>query len=101
MPITRRNAPMRQQHMLLTDPIRAMPPPAAGSDYRLVQRALGRGSVLAAAALAAVCAPAVQAAIDVTAGDWKLSFTGNVNADYIYAHCAALDNNVAVVVGGL
>jgi predicted porin len=50
-----------------------------------------------AAALAAVCAPAAYA-IDVTAGDWKLSFDGNVNADYIYANCASLDN--AKTVGG-
>jgi predicted porin len=50
-----------------------------------------------AAALAAVCAPAAHA-VDVTAGDWKLSFDGNVNADYIYAHCAALED--AKVVGG-
>ena len=52
-----------------------------------------------AAALAAVCAPAAHA-IDVTAGDWKLSFDGNVNADYIYAHCASLQDAKAVD-GGL
>ena len=34
-----------------------------------------------------MCAPAAHA-IDVTAGDWKLSFDGNVNADYIYSNCA-------------
>jgi predicted porin len=50
-----------------------------------------------AAALAAVCAPAAHA-IDVTAGDWKLSFDGNVNADYIYSHCAALQD--AKTIGG-
>jgi predicted porin len=50
-----------------------------------------------AAALAAVCAPAAHA-IDVTAGDWKLSFDGNVNADYIYSHCAALQD--AKAIGG-
>jgi len=49
------------------------------------------------AALAAVCAPAAHA-IDVTAGDWKLSFDGNVNADYIYSNCEALDK--AVTIGG-
>jgi predicted porin len=57
-----------------------------------------------AAALAAVCAPAAHA-IDVTAGDWKLSFDGNVNADYIFSHCAALtDNNgkpAPKITGGL
>src|SRR5882757_2412716 len=52
-----------------------------------------------AAALAAMCAPAAHA-IDVTAGDWKLSFDGNVNADYIYSNCAkAL--GAATVDGGL
>jgi len=51
-----------------------------------------------AAALAAVCAPAAQA-VDVTAGDWKLSFTGNVNADYIYSNCESLDNAKNVVLG--
>jgi predicted porin len=54
---------------------------------------------IAAAALAAVCAPAAHA-VDVTAGDWKLSFDGNVNADYIYSHCAAL-TDAKTVLGGL
>ncbi len=52
-----------------------------------------------AAALAAMCAPAAHA-IDVTAGDWKLSFDGNVNADYIYSNCAALIG-AATIGGGL
>jgi len=52
-----------------------------------------------AAALAAVCAPAAHA-VDVTAGDWKLSFDGNVNAHYIYSSCAAADTAKAVA-GGL
>ena len=52
-----------------------------------------------AAALAAMCAPAAHA-IDVTAGDWKLSFDGNVNADYIYSNCAA-SIGAAQVAGGL
>jgi predicted porin len=46
-----------------------------------------------AAALAAMCAPAAHA-VDVTAGDWKLSFDGNVNADYIYSNCESLDKAV-------
>ncbi len=50
-----------------------------------------------AAALAAMCAPAAHA-VDVTAGDWKLSFDGNVNADYIYSNCEALDS--AKTIGG-
>jgi hypothetical protein len=50
-----------------------------------------------AAALAAICAPAAHA-VDVTAGDWKLSFDGNVNADYIYSNCESLDR--AQTIGG-
>jgi len=50
-----------------------------------------------AAALAALCAPAAHA-VDVTAGDWKLSFDGNVNADYIYSNCESLDS--AKSIGG-
>ncbi|HWM68265.1 MAG TPA: hypothetical protein VNO35_16865 [Steroidobacteraceae bacterium] len=50
-----------------------------------------------AAALAAMCAPAAHA-VDVTAGDWKLSFDGNVNADYIYSNCESLDS--AKNIGG-
>jgi hypothetical protein len=50
-----------------------------------------------AAALASICAPAAHA-VDVTAGDWKLSFDGNVNADYIYSNCESLDS--AKTVGG-
>lgn len=52
-----------------------------------------------AAALAAMCAPAAHA-IDVTAGDWKLSFDGNVNADYIYSNCAK-SIGAASIDGGL
>jgi predicted porin len=50
-----------------------------------------------AALVAAMCAPAAHA-VDVTAGDWKLSFDGNVNADYIYSNCASLDS--AKTIGG-
>src|ERR1700738_2414617 len=70
-PTTRRNAPMKQQHIRLS----------------------------IAVALAALCAPAAHA-VDVTAGDWKLSFDGNVNAHYIYSECAAA-NTAASVAGGL
>lgn len=52
-----------------------------------------------AAALAAMCAPAAHA-VDVTAGDWKLSFDGNVNADYIYSNCESL-SSAATIGGGL
>jgi hypothetical protein len=75
---------MKQQHILSPNPTR-----------RAVAWAPG-----IAAALGAICAPAANAAIDVTAGDWKLSFTGNVNADYIYSNCEAL-NSAATVAGGL
>ncbi|MGH8301693.1 MAG: porin, partial [Steroidobacteraceae bacterium] len=37
--------------------------------------------------MAALAAPSAHA-IDVTAGAWTLSFDGNVNANYIYSHCA-------------
>ena len=37
-------------------------------------------------------------AIDVQAGDWKISITGNVNAHYIYSRC---DTNPHVIAGGL
>lgn len=52
-----------------------------------------------AAALAAALAPAAHA-IDVTAGDWKLSFDGNVNAHYIYSQCQSF-TSAASVGGGL
>jgi predicted porin len=52
-----------------------------------------------AAALAAMCAPAAHA-VDVTAGDWKLSFDGNVNADYIYSNCESLADGHSIG-GGL
>jgi predicted porin len=55
--------------------------------------------ILIAAALATACTPAAHA-IDVVAGDWKLSFDGNVNADYIYSECAALAD-AKTVAGGL
>ncbi|MBS0417282.1 MAG: porin [Proteobacteria bacterium] len=50
-----------------------------------------------AALVATMCAPAAHA-VDVTAGDWKLSFDGNVNADYIYSNCESLDS--AKTIGG-
>jgi len=46
---------------------------------------------------AAAFAPAAYA-IDVTAGDWKLSIDGNVNAHYIYGRCDTTPN---VIAGGL
>lgn len=46
-----------------------------------------RFSLLGAIVLATLAAPSAHA-IDVTAGQWTLSFDGNVNANYIYSHCA-------------
>ena len=54
-------------------------------------------SACAAALIAAAFAPAAHA-FDVQAGDWKLSVSGNVNADYIYSNCESLSN--AKNVGG-
>lgn len=45
----------------------------------------------------AAFAPAAHA-IDVTAGDWKLSVTGNVNAHYIYSRC---ETSPVTVTAGL
>lgn len=57
----------------------------------------GLPSAVAAIVSAAAFAPAAHA-IDVTAGDWKLSIDGNVNAHYIYSRC---DTNPATIAGGL
>jgi hypothetical protein len=54
-------------------------------------------SICTPALIAAALAPTAQA-IDVQAGDWKLSVSGNVNADYIYSSC---ESSPVVVAGGL
>lgn len=54
-------------------------------------------SAVAAVLGAAAFAPAAYA-IDINAGDWKLSIDGNVNAHYIYSRC---DTNPAIIAGGL
>src|SRR5580698_7776353 len=46
---------------------------------------------------AAAFAPAAYA-IDINAGDWKLSIDGNVNASYIYSRC---DTKAHIIAGGL
>lgn len=51
-----------------------------------------------AATAAAVLAPTAPRAVEITAGDWKFSATGNVNAHYIVARC---EDNPTTVVGGL
>jgi predicted porin len=55
-------------------------------------------SMTVAAVLGAAAFTPVAHAIDVTAGDWKLSIDGNVNAHYIYSRC---DTNPAPIAGGL
>ena len=52
---------------------------------------------IAAVVSAASFAPPARA-IDVEAGDWKLSITGNVNAHYIWSRC---DTNPNTIAGGL
>ncbi len=56
-----------------------------------------RLTATAALVSAAAFVPAAHA-IDVQAGDWKLSITGNVNAHYIYSRC---DTGSISVRGGL
>jgi predicted porin len=58
---------------------------------------LNTSMAIAAVIGAAAFAPTVHA-IDVTAGDWKLSITGNVNAHYIYSRC---ETSPVTVTGGL
>jgi hypothetical protein len=52
---------------------------------------------VAAAVLAAAAAPGAHA-VDLEAGDWKFSVTGNVNGSFIYSSC---DSSAHSVVGGL
>jgi len=52
---------------------------------------------MAAVAGAAAFVPVAQA-IDIQAGDWKVSISGNVNAHYIYSRC---DTDPSVIAGGL
>jgi hypothetical protein len=53
---------------------------------------------MAAAVVSAATFVPVAHAIDIQAGDWKLSVSGNVNAHYIYSRC---DTNPSVIAGGL
>jgi predicted porin len=56
-----------------------------------------RISVAMAAVLAMTLASAAHA-IELSAGDWKFTVTGNVNGDYVFSDC---DSNPRLVVGGL
>lgn len=58
---------------------------------------LSLSTAVAAVLGAAAFAPAAHA-IDINAGDWKVSIDGNVNAHYIYSRC---DTNPATIAGGL
>jgi len=61
-------------------------------------RALMARSIILPAVLA-VCCTAPAAAVELSAGDWTFSATGNVNVHYINADCE--EETVAAVVGGL
>jgi len=51
--------------------------------------------------LAALCGAMSAQAIDLTNGDWKFSFDGNVNVDYIYSNCESASSVKTIVdVGG-
>jgi len=51
-----------------------------------------------AATAAAVLAPTAPRAVELSAGDWKFSFSGNVNAHYIVSAC---DDSPVAIAGGL
>jgi predicted porin len=53
----------------------------------------------ALAAATALLAPTAPKAVEVAAGDWKLTFTGNVNVHYIHSSCD--DSGSLAVNGGL
>jgi predicted porin len=57
-----------------------------------------RWGLTLAVATAAILAPTAPRAVEITAGDWKFTASGNVNADYIISKC---DDNPSVVAGGL
>jgi predicted porin len=50
-----------------------------------------------AASVAAIIASTASHAVEITAGDWKFTATGNVNAHYIISKC---DDSPGPVVGG-
>ena len=51
-----------------------------------------------AASVAAAIASTASHAVEITAGDWKFTASGNVNAHYIVSKC---DDTPAAVAGGL
>ena len=51
-----------------------------------------------AASVAAIIASTASHAVEITAGDWKFTATGNVNAHYIVTKC---EDSPGVVAGGL
>ena len=56
-------------------------------------------AIAAGAAIWMVPMTRAVAGIDVTAGDWKIDFAGNINAFYVNASCDHGTNTA--VVGGL
>jgi predicted porin len=57
-----------------------------------------RNGLSIAASIAAIVASTASHAVEITAGDWKFSATGNVNAHYILSKC---EDSPGVVGGGL
>jgi predicted porin len=51
-----------------------------------------------AVSAAAILAPTALNAVEITAGDWKFTASGNVNAHYIHSSC---EDNAVAVGGGL
>src|SRR5688572_5445660 len=51
-----------------------------------------------AASIAAIIAATASHAVEITAGDWKFTASGNVNAHYIISKC---DDSPSAVAGGL
>ena len=51
-----------------------------------------------AATAATILAPTALNAVEITAGDWKFTASGNVNAHYIFSSC---EDNPVAVGGGL
>jgi predicted porin len=54
-----------------------------------------------AMAISGVLGATGAGAFDITSGDWKFSFDGNINVDYIYSSCQSAATAAAIVtVGG-
>ena len=82
---------------MLAWPLHPLPTVVARRNASMKYQRIGLPTAVAAIVSAAALAPAAHA-IDITAGDWKVSIDGNVNAHYIYSRC---DTNPATMAGGL